>query len=137
MPTTIKNDYFSLVTEILQGKKPKIIKDKKYRVIIAVASKGYPLDYNKAIGEEIKGFGKLLKSRINIYGAGIKIKSGKYFVSGGRLFYVLGEGRNVAQARKIAYNALSLVSMEENNLHYRNDIGYRDLKRFFNAKRQT
>lgn len=66
---------------------------------------------------------------MKIYGGGVKIQGDKYLVSGGRLFYVLGEGRNVAEARKIAYNALSLVSIAGGNLHYRKDIGYRDLKR--------
>jgi len=57
------------------------------------------------------------------------VKSKKFIASGGRLFYVLGEGKNVALAREKAYNALSSISIGGNNLHYRKDIGYRDLER--------
>ncbi len=126
---SIKNDYYSLVAEILNGNKPRIIKDKKYRIVVAATAKGYPVDYSKIVGKEIKGMDKLVKSKVKIYGAGVKLQGNKYLVSGGRLFYVLSEGKNVAEARKIAYNALSLVSIAGGNLHYRRDIGYRDLKR--------
>lgn len=126
---SIKNDYFGLVSEILDGKEPKIIKDKKYRIVVAAASKGYPIDYSKLVGNEIKGLDKLIKSKVKIYGAGVKIQGTKYLVSGGRLFYVLGEGKDVAEARKIAYNALSKAKIEANKLQFRKDIGYRDVQR--------
>ena len=41
----------------------------------------------------------------------------------------IAEGKNVAIARKKAYNALSQIDIERNLLHYRTDIGYRDLQR--------
>lgn len=126
---SIKNDYFSLISQMLDGKKPKVIRDQKYKVVVAAVSRGYPKDYTKIVGKEIKGMDKLIKSKVKIYGAGVKIQGSKYLVSGGRLFYVLGEGRNVAEARKIAYNALSKVNIGGNNLHYRKDIGYRDEER--------
>ena len=64
-----------------------------------------------------------------IFGAGVKIHNSKYLVNGGRLFYVTTAGKNVAQARKKAYNVFSQVSVTNNGLHYRKDIGYRDLER--------
>lgn len=126
---SIKSDYFSLVSVILDGKKPKLIKDRRYRIIVAAAAKGYPAAYGKIIGKEINGLDKLIKSKMKIYGGGVKIQGDKYLVSGGRIFYVLGEGRNVAEAQEKVYNSLSLVSIAGGNLHYRKDIGYRDLKR--------
>ena len=111
-----------------KGSIPKIKKDKKYRLVVAAASKGYPGDYSKVIGKKIIGFENLQKKAI-VFGAGAKYENKKWQAAGGRLFYVLGEGQNVAQARKMAYNALSLVDVEGNNLHYRRDIGYRDLER--------
>lgn len=127
---SIKNDYFELVTSTLKGSMPKIKKDNKYRVVIAAAAKGYPGNYSKVIGKKIIGFEKLLK-KATVFGAGAKYENKKWKAAGGRLFYVLGEGQNVAQAREMAYNALSLVDVEGDNLHYRGDIGYRDLKRFY------
>ena len=125
---SVKNDYFELVTAVLKGSMPKLEKDNKYRLVVAAASKGYPGDYSKVVGKQITGFDKLLKVAI-VFGAGAKYENGRWVAAGGRLFYVLGEGQNVAQAREMAYNALSLVDVEGNNLHYRRDIGYRDLER--------
>ncbi len=125
----IKNDFYSLISNALKGSLQKIIKDKKYRVVVTVASKGYPEDYSKVVGKEIKGLDKLLKNRVKVYGAGVAKKGQKFVVNGGRLFYILGEGENVAEARKKAYNVLSQVSITNIGLHYRKDIGYRDLKR--------
>ena len=50
---------------------------------------------------------------------------GKYIAAGGRLFYVLGEGKNVAIARQKAYNALSRIRIGRGLMHYRKDIGHR------------
>ena len=125
----IKNDFYSLMSNALRGNLQKIIKDKKYRVVVTAASKGYPGNYNQTIGKEIKGLDELLKNRVKIYGAGVAKKGKRLVVNGGRLFYVLGEGKNVAEARKKAYNVFSQVSVTNNGLHYRKDIGYRDLER--------
>ena len=125
---SLENDYFELISSIINGSMPEIKKDNKYRVVVAAASKGYPGDYSKVVGKEIVGFDKLLKVA-TVFGAGAKFKDGRWVAAGGRLFYVLGEGQNVAQAREMAYNALSLVDVEGNNMHYRKDIGYHDLER--------
>lgn len=126
----IKNDFWDLALNAIKGKLQKINKDNIYRIVITVASKGYPGDYSGAVGKKINGLNKLVESnRVKIYGAGVKVKNGQYLANGGRLFYVLAEGKNVAIARKIAYNALSLTSIESGNLHYRTDIGYRDKER--------
>ncbi len=126
---SIKNDYLSFVTNTLNGKIPKIKKDNRYRVVVSAASKGYPNDFSKVIGKEIKGLEAALKEGSQIFGAGITKGKNKWEAAGGRLFYVLGEGKNVAEARKIAYNALSKIKIGAGQIHYRKDIGYRDLNR--------
>lgn len=131
---SIKNDYLELVLSAINGKIKKITNDKVYRIVVTAASKGYPIDHSKVIGREIKGLDKLLKSKIKVYGAQALRKGKKYIAGGGRLFYVLGEGKDVVQARKKAYNALSKLSISGDNLHYRKDIGYRDLERFTRKK---
>lgn len=125
----IENDLYELVTYVMKGQFPKIKQSKSYRVVVAVASKGYPHDFRKVLGKEIKGLKKLIKSKTKIFSAGVKIKNDKFTVAGGRLFYVLGEGKEVAIARQKAYNALSLVRIDRDFLHYRHDIGWRDMKR--------
>src|SRR3989344_2607696 len=142
---SIKNDFYELANQVLDGgiKKIKIKKDNSYRIAVTAASRGYPSDYSKVIGKQIFGLDHLLnhstssrhpersEGSYKIFGAGVKIHNSKYLVNGGRLFYVTAAGKNVAQARKIAYNALSYVSVEGGNLHYRTDIGWRGLKKKF------
>jgi phosphoribosylamine--glycine ligase len=130
----IKNDYFELVNMVLDGqiKNINLKKDNLYRVVVAATSKGYPDDYAKVVGKKIIGLDILSKKtdkNYKIFGAGTKTANGNYFAASGRLFYVMGEGRNVHEARKIAYNALSKIQVEGNNLHYRKDIGYKDVNR--------
>ena len=146
----IKDDFFQLASYVLnnQFNKIKIRKDNTFRIVVAATSRGYPEDYKVVIGKRIFGLDRLLdysapslrhpdpelvegKGSIKIFGAGVKISNGQYLVNGGRLFYVVGQGKNVAQARQKTYNALSLVYVEGNNLHYRTDIGFRDLERFY------
>lgn len=126
---SIKNDYLELILSAIKGKLKKVVQDKIYRVVVTAASKGYPGDTSKVIGKKIKGLDKIIKSKTKIYGAQTKMIRKKYTAAGGRLFYVLGEGKNVAEARKKAYNVLSKLSIIGNNLHFRKDIGYRDLER--------
>lgn len=129
---SIKNDFFELANLVVNGKikKLKIKKDNLYRVAIAATSKGYPIDYKQVVGKKIFGLEKILKIKnIQVFGAGVKKSGENFLASGGRLFYILAADKNIAQAREKAYNALSLVSISGGNLHYRQDIGYRDVER--------
>lgn len=130
----IKNDLYEIASDVKAGKikKIKLRKDNLYRVVVTACAKGYPIDYSKVAGKEISGLGSILNlqnSQLKVFGAGVKIIGNKFTVAGGRLFHVMGQGHNVQEARKIAYNALSKIRIEGNNLHYRKDIGYRDLNR--------
>lgn len=132
---SIKNDFYELAWQIINGQltKIKIAKDNFYRVAVTAAARGYPDNYSNVVGKQIFGLDKLLKTKdIKIFSAGIKKSNGHYFAHGGRLFYVLAEGKNIVDARQKAYNALSLTYIEGNNLHYRTDIGWRDLARYYN-----
>ncbi len=64
-----------------------------------------------------------------VYGTRITYEKNNYFVSSGRLFHIVGSGKTVIEARSKAYAAMSLLHIEGNNLHYRTDIGYRDVER--------
>lgn len=137
---SVKNDFYELAEQVLDGKlsSVKIKTDKKYRVVVTAASKGYPSDYSQALGKQIFGLEKLLKLKgVRLFSGATKKTGKKLLTSGTRLFYVMAEGKNVAEARQKAYNALSLVSVEGNNLHYRQDIGWRDLARIKSDYRET
>ncbi len=129
---SIKTDYLRVVQAVLSKrlKSTKIEFDKKVRVSVAGCSKGYPEDYSKVKGKEIFGIEKAMKKpNVLIFGSGIKRAKNKFFANGGRIFYVVGEGKNIREAREKAYKAMKLISIEGDNLHYRKDIGWRDLER--------
>lgn len=129
---SIKTDYLDLVTAVREVnlKKAKIIFDEKVRISVAGCSKGYPGDYSAAKGKELLGLTKIMKTPgINIFGSGIKRKENRFFATGGRVFYIVGEGKDILEARKKAYQAMEKVTIEGDNLHYRTDIGWRDLER--------
>jgi len=65
-----------------------------------------------------------------VLGAGIEVREGKFYANGGRMFSIIGEGKNILEAKRKAYSAISHISVEGNNLHYRTDIGWRDVERF-------
>lgn len=128
---SIKNDFYQIGMAITRGniKKIKFKIDKKVRVVVAATSRGYPSDYSKVRGKKIFGIEDVQKLGIKIYGAGIKKVDEDYIANGGRVLYLVSEGRNVVKAREKVYKAIFRISIEGNNLQYRTDIGFRDLKR--------
>lgn len=108
----------------------KVEADGKSRVVVAGVSKGYPDSYDAVKGKRIFGLDEAMAmDGIDVYGAGISVIDGNYYANGGRLFYVVGEGKDIMKARVAAYSALSRISVEGGNLHFRTDIGWRDVKR--------
>lgn len=134
---SIKTDYLSAVESIMSGKLKslKLNLDSRVRISVAGCSKGYPGDYSKVKDKQIFGLEKAMKlSGVSIFGSGIIREKGKFLANGGRLFYVVSEGKDIIEARKKAYQAMSLISIEGNNLHFRTDIGWRDVERFGEKK---
>ncbi len=133
---SIKNDFVEIAEAVINGriKNLKFAIDKKVRVVVAASAKGYPADYSKVKEKKVLGLEKVIKMGIKIYGAGIKKIGSDYVVNGGRVLYVMGEGKDVIEARKKVYSAMKLISIEGDNLHYRNDIGWRDLERLSKAR---
>lgn len=129
---SIQTDYLDIVEAVLQKNlaKTKIVFDKKVRISIAGCAKGYPQDYAAVKGKEVLGLEKAMKlPGISIFGAGIARKNNKFFVNGGRVFHLVAEGKDIGEAQKRAYSAMAKISIEGNNLHYRKDIGWRDIER--------
>jgi len=128
---SIKNDFVEIADAIIFGKLKtlKLDIDKKVRVVVAATAKGYPVDYSSAKGKRVFGIDKVIKKGVKIYGAGIKKDGQDWVVNGGRVFYVMADGKNVIDAREKVYKAISLIGIEGDNLHYRTDIGWRDIER--------
>jgi len=130
----IQEDLYEVSQQIARGflRKTRITVNDLYRVVVAYSARGYPDDYSQTTGKEIFGLDGLINSKeVTIFGAGTKVQNNKYLAVGGRLFYVMAEGKNVLETRKKVYNAMSSLYIEGNSGHYRTDIGYRDVARFF------
>src|SRR5260221_3393395 len=128
----ITTDFFTLGMAIAKGNLAKVhvTSDTKVRVSVVAAAKGYPASYKDVKGKKIFGIPEALRiPGIHIFGAGIKKLGTHYVVNGGRILHVTGEGKNVMDAREIAYQAMSRLFVEGNALQYRIDIGYRDVER--------
>jgi phosphoribosylamine--glycine ligase len=128
----IMNDYLDIVSASINGRldKIKIQEDSKTRVCVVGASRGYPGDYSRAKNKKIFDLEKASKSTfVAIYGAGIEKKGKSFFTAGGRVFNVVAEGKDIIEARNRAYGAIANIFIERNNLHYRTDIGSRDVER--------
>ncbi len=127
-----EGDYCALVQSALAGKlhevSPKF--DTKVRICVVGASRGYPGDYSVAMGLRIVGLEDAAKvPGVKVLGAGIREEDGKFYANGGRLFNIVAEADSLQEARARAYDAMSRVYIPGNNLHFRTDIGWRELER--------
>ena len=130
---SLETDYTEMVMACMQKNLHtiKIAQDKKTRVCVVGASRGYPKDYSQARGKQIYSIQDAMETEdILLFGSGISINNGKFYVNGGRLFSIVSEGSSILEARQKAYAAIAKINIEGNNLHYRTDIGWRDMERF-------
>ncbi|MDD5182431.1 MAG: phosphoribosylamine--glycine ligase [Candidatus Nanoarchaeia archaeon] len=130
---SIKTDYAEIVLSCLEGRldRTEIEQDNKTRVCVVGASRGYPNDYKAVKGKRIYGLEKAMTMKgVTVFGAGIDVRDGKFYANGGRLYGIVGEGDDILEARPNAYSAMAHTFIEGNNLHYRTDIGWRDVERF-------
>lgn len=133
----IRTDYLKIVESVLRGelKQLSVVLDKNTRVSVAGCAHGYPENYSKTRGKKIFGLEEKIPG-IKIFGSGIDKKGDEFIVSGGRIFHVMGVGKNITEARKRAYGAIAGMYVEDNNLHYRTDIGFRDIEREIKNRRK-
>jgi phosphoribosylamine--glycine ligase len=94
-------------------------------IIVVLAAGGYP-------GEICKGdvitLPKTLPAGVDILHGGTQRQAdGKVITSGGRVLGVVAHGATLQEASKKAYSVIPQVQFE--GMHYRRDIGYRQLKR--------
>ena len=91
---------------------------------VVLASQGYPGSYQT--GKVIEGLG-LDRGGVKTFHAGTKIERGRIVTNGGRVLCVVGQGTDVVQAQRIAYNRVNEISWE--GMQYRRDIGHKAIAR--------
>ncbi len=116
----VKNDLAQILFEVASGKletEPEFIAEATVTVVLA--AEGYPI--SPRTGAVIKGAEGIELDGVQIFHAGTKrADSGELVVGGGRVLNVTAKGRDLAAARKLAYESISGISFE--NMQYRMDI---------------
>ncbi|MBQ6680543.1 MAG: phosphoribosylamine--glycine ligase [Lachnospiraceae bacterium] len=93
----------------------------RYAACVVMASKGYPLAYEKGFELTIPA-----EELPDVYIAGAKVEQGRLVTSGGRVLGVTKTAGSLKEALQLAYDAVGRISFE--NAYYRKDIGKRALE---------
>ena len=113
----LKSDIVDIFCAVAEGRDTQLEWHDFAALGIVLASKGYPGDYEK--GHEIEGLDRVGGT---VYHMGTKADGGRILTNGGRVLFVVGTGRDLAEARK---NALADVArIDCDNLFHRTDIGH-------------
>jgi phosphoribosylamine---glycine ligase len=117
----MKSDLVEVILNLLEDKVIDVEWFDSYFLGVVLASKGYPNSFEKGI--EIKGLDQIQNT---VFHMGTVQKKGKWYNSGGRVLFIVGEGDSLQDAQKNAYEAVSKITSD--NLFYRKDIGWQAIK---------
>ena len=122
----LKTDLLDIILASLNGRldQLEIEWSEEAAVCVIAASEGYPGPYPKGLPiaglEDAKAQGAL------IFHAGTSLKDGRIVTNGGRVLGIVGRGRDIAEARARAYEAVSVIHFD--GMHSRTDIAAKALR---------
>ncbi len=115
----LESDIYDVFEAVATGREPQPLKWKDSVTMgVVLASKGYPGHYDK--GAVISGTEDL--EGVKLYSMGTARKDGNLVTAGGRVMMVVGQGRDILEAREKVYGQISRIKCD--NLFYRNDIAH-------------
>ncbi|MDX9705305.1 MAG: phosphoribosylamine--glycine ligase [Weeksellaceae bacterium] len=112
----LENDLLDVIKKSNRGENFELNFSNQQACCVVMVSGGYPLSYEK--GFEIRG---LENVNCPYFIAGAKLVNGEIHTSGGRVVNVVGLGKTMEEARKIAYENIKKIHFDYE--YYRNDIG--------------
>lgn len=117
----LKSDFVQMVLDLLENKevKPEFHEDAFLGVVLA--AQGYPGKYDK--GLEIRNLDSVKQL---VFHMGTAFKDDKWFSNGGRVLFVVGQGKTLKEAREDAYEGVDAI--DASGLFHRNDIGWQAVK---------
>lgn len=118
----MKTDIIDVFEACIDGKldEIKLEFENNAAVCVVLASKGYPVSYEK--GFPIEGFDKFDNRKYYCFHAGTKFDAeGRIVTNGGRVLGITALGSNLKEARRNAYEATEWISFK--NKYMRHDIG--------------
>lgn len=115
----MKNDLLDVMDAVIDGRLDEITLewDERSAVCVVLASGGYPGSYPK--GLPISGLADIADAVV--FHAGTVLQDGEYVTAGGRVLGVTALGRDIAEARTVAYVEVAKIQFE--GAQYRTDIG--------------
>jgi phosphoribosylamine--glycine ligase len=121
----LKTDLVDIVLAAMNGRlgEMDIEWSDEAAVCVIAASEGYPGSYPK--GRAITGIEAAEAQGALVFHAGTAFKDGELVTSGGRVLGIVGLGRDIAEARNRAYEAVSVIEFE--GMQNRNDIAAKAL----------
>ncbi len=123
----LKSDLAEVMLAVADGKLDEIeLKwDPRPAICVVATSKGYPGNYPK--GLPITGIENADAMRdVKVFHSGTAMKDGKLVTDGGRVLGVTAIGKTVADAQKLAYEAMRHIHFD--GMHYRRDIAHQAVK---------
>lgn len=115
----LTSDLCEAFMAIVNGTVPVLTWDTDYTIGIVLASKGYPMKYEKhVLIENVPNEG--------VFHMGTKMEDGKLYTDGGRVLFCIGKGRTLEEANKKALKIVREIKCD--NLFYRTDIGAKAYK---------
>lgn len=123
----LKTDIVEIFEAIIKEKLDKIeLKwDDRYALGVVLVSSGYPMKYS--INKEITGYKKIkTDDSLLVFHAATAKKKRKLFTSGGRVFNIIGLGKDFSEAADRVYSMVDKI--EYAGKYFRRDIGTQTLK---------
>lgn len=115
----LRSDFYDLIEAAVDGRDFETEWKEESVLGVVMAAKGYPGKYDK--GYPVRGLDRI---QTPVYHMGTALRDGNVLTVGGRVLMVLGEGHNLSQARRAAYEAVGKVDC--NGLFNRSDIGAKE-----------
>lgn len=117
----LKSDLLQHILDIMAHQ--KVIPEWYDKAVLGVvmAAKGYPEKVEK--GAIIKGLEKITNT---VFHMGTAFQENSWITHGGRVLFIVGEGKTLKEAQENAYEAVNKVECDE--LFFRKDIGWQVIK---------
>ena len=112
------SDIYTVLIDLLNGKKPIITWSEGHALGVVLASRGYPSRYST--GFKIGGLNDLEKDTL-VFHCGTDRRANEIETKGGRVLFVARKAGNLYEAGEAVYNEINKIKCD--NLYYRTDIG--------------
>ena len=119
----LKSDLVELCDAAIDGKleSKQAIWDERAALGVVLASRGYPESASK--GDIISGLDTSFPEHVKVFHAGTRQENNEVVTAAGRVLCVTALGKNVTEAQRSAYTAISMINWD--GMYYRTDIGHR------------